>query len=144
MERLTKETNGILVWYPNNNSGLPEYVTKNNPYREICEKLKEYEDLEEQGLLRRLPCKVGDTIYKIPSKVNHDLNIMHGHPELNKVYEQVVYSIEMFNNTRYFIRTCDGIDGVVSDFYKETWFLTREEAEAALERMKGEEHVVTR
>lgn len=30
---------------------------------EANEKLKEYEDLEEQGLLVKLPCKVGDTIY---------------------------------------------------------------------------------
>lgn len=29
------------------------------------EKLKEYEDIEEQGLLLRLPCKVGDTVYAI-------------------------------------------------------------------------------
>lgn len=27
------------------------------------ERLKEYEDLEEQGRLVKLPCKVGDTIY---------------------------------------------------------------------------------
>lgn len=26
-------------------------------------RLKEYEDLEEQGLLLRLPCKVGDAVY---------------------------------------------------------------------------------
>ena len=30
---------------------------------DLREKLKEYEDLEEQGLLLRLPCKVGDTLY---------------------------------------------------------------------------------
>jgi hypothetical protein len=29
------------------------------------EKLAEYEDAEEQGLLLRLPCKVGDTVYQI-------------------------------------------------------------------------------
>ena len=29
------------------------------------EKLAEYEDLEEQGLLLRLPCKVGSTVYAI-------------------------------------------------------------------------------
>lgn len=29
----------------------------------ICEKLGRYEDLEEKGLLLRLPCKVGDTVY---------------------------------------------------------------------------------
>ncbi|MEG0021083.1 MAG: hypothetical protein RR728_11080, partial [Oscillospiraceae bacterium] len=27
-------------------------------------KLQEYEDAEEQGLLVRLPCKVGDTVYE--------------------------------------------------------------------------------
>ena len=30
---------------------------------EIYEKLAEYEDLEEQGILIKLPCKVGDTVY---------------------------------------------------------------------------------
>lgn len=29
------------------------------------EKLAIYEDLEEQGLLVRLPCKVGDTVYRV-------------------------------------------------------------------------------
>ena len=32
------------------------------------EKLKRYEDLEEQGLLLRLPCKVGDTLYVVGTK----------------------------------------------------------------------------
>lgn len=135
MERLTRkitniETGGVLAYTLNSRRD------ELKAYR----KLGELEDLEEQGLILRLPCKVGDTIYKIPSKVNFELNIMHNHPEINRVYEQVVYSVEMFSNDRYFIRTCDGIDGVVSDFYKETWFLTKEEAEAALEKMKGEEH----
>ena len=31
----------------------------------MVQKLGEYEDLEEQGLLLRLPCKVGDTIYEL-------------------------------------------------------------------------------
>ena len=31
--------------------------------RRIIERLAEYEDLEEQGLLLRLPCKVGDIIW---------------------------------------------------------------------------------
>lgn len=29
----------------------------------ICEKLGKYEDLEEQGRLVKLPCKVGDKVY---------------------------------------------------------------------------------
>ena len=31
--------------------------------RKVWERLKNYEDAEEQGLLVRLPCKVGDTVY---------------------------------------------------------------------------------
>lgn len=32
---------------------------------ELREALKRYEDAEEQGLLLRLPCKVGDTLYRV-------------------------------------------------------------------------------
>lgn len=35
----------------------------NNIKMHLAEKLVEYEDLEEQGLLVKLPCKVGDTVY---------------------------------------------------------------------------------
>ena len=31
----------------------------------VYRKLKDYEDAEEQGLLLRLPCKVGDTLYRV-------------------------------------------------------------------------------
>lgn len=32
---------------------------------ELREALKRYEDAEEQGLLLRLPCKIGDTLYRV-------------------------------------------------------------------------------
>ena len=41
----------------------------------ILRKLAEYEDLEEQGLLFRLPCKIGSDVFFIPSKANFGLNI---------------------------------------------------------------------
>lgn len=31
----------------------------------VVDRLASYEDLEEQGLLMRLPCKVGDTVYRV-------------------------------------------------------------------------------
>lgn len=37
--------------------------------RKICEKLGEYEDLEEQGRLIKLPCKVGDTVFNISENI---------------------------------------------------------------------------
>ena len=37
---------------------------------DILEKFAEYEDLEEQGLLLRLPCKVGDTVWELDEHKN--------------------------------------------------------------------------
>lgn len=40
------------------------YDDLHNIINHLAEKLCEYEDLEEQGRLVKLPCKVGDTVYK--------------------------------------------------------------------------------
>lgn len=40
---------------------------------EAIDKLSDYEDLDEQGLLLRLPCKVGDTVYVLSECKNVDL-----------------------------------------------------------------------
>ena len=59
MERLTKRNSVGTV-------GANELRYYNyNDFQKIVQKLAEYEDLEEQGLLLRLPCKVGDTVYYI-------------------------------------------------------------------------------
>lgn len=105
---------------------------------DILNKLTEYEDLEEQGKLIKLQCAVGDTVYVIPSETNYKLNIISGHSENNRVYEQIVNRIEI-SNTGYLLATCDGMASVVDIFYKKTWFLTREEAEAALKELKKRE-----
>lgn len=102
---------------------------------DLRERLKYYEDLEEQGKLLKLPCSVGDTVYVIPSKTNYKLNIINEYRENNRIYEQIVNRIEI-SGTGYLLVTCDGMASVTDMFYKETWFLTREEAEAALEEME--------
>lgn len=48
-ERLHDELNGVWV--------------KNHDYISAAHKLAEYEDLEQQGKLLKLPCAVGDTVY---------------------------------------------------------------------------------
>lgn len=106
-------------------------------FLQMAEKLEEYEDLEEQGKLLKLPCVLGDTVYVIPSKTNYKLNILNGHGENNRVYKQVVNRIEVSKNG-YLFSTCDGMASVTDVFYKETWFLTQEEAEAALKKMEGQ------
>lgn len=81
------------------------------PTRRIIERLADYEDAEEQGLLIKLPCKVGDIIYEISG----DRIIPHS------LYEQ-------WRIARYLE------DGIFGEFA----FLTQEEAERKLAEMKGE------
>ena len=77
------------------------------------------------------PCKVGDTVFAIPSKVNCELNIMHNMHHNNRIYEQVVDHIIIWQSD-YMLYTCDGLCAVRSKETKDTWFTIREEAEKAL------------
>ena len=129
MERLTT---GIYSFASRIEDVENEYIVK------IQKKLAEYEDLEEQGKLLKLPVAVGDTVYVIPSKANYKLNIINGYSKNNRVYEKIVNRIEI-SDTGYLLVTCDGMASVVDVFYKKSWFLTREEAEAALEESEGKE-----
>lgn len=108
---------------------------------ELLEELKSYKCLEEQGLFVRLPVKIGDDIYKIPSKANYDLNVLNGYKANNRVYHQKVYSI-VFSQSGWFVQ-CDK-DSIhapnvicVDVEYGKTWFLTHIEAEKKLEEMKN-------
>lgn len=108
---------------------------------EWLEELKSCKEAEEQGLLVRLPVKIGDDIYKIPSKANYDLNVLNGYKANNRVYHQKVYSI-VFSQSGWFVQ-CDK-DSIhapnvicVDVEYGKTWFLTHIEAEKKLEEMKN-------
>lgn len=107
----------------------------------VYRKLKEYEDLEEQGRLVKLPCKIGDDVWFVPSQTCYKLNILNKHSEANKVYHQKVARITFDENGWYM--ECDkdlecATDHILIDkMYKETWFLTKSEAEAKLKKMRG-------
>lgn len=88
MERLTKrdfsritynERRSIMCssYCDNCSQGAGNCKTVKN----MIKKLANYEDLEEQGLLVRLPCKVGDTMYDIAGKplriVEHKVDAFH-------------------------------------------------------------------
>ena len=116
-------------------------------YKQIYDRLAEYEDAEEQGLLVRLPCKVGDTVYwlnynRSACRTCDLFSSFYGvdcmcdkhyelYPEINSVYDDKhcpKHFIEIVN------RKADlkWIVYHLNDFGK-TVFLTREEAEKALE-----------
>lgn len=93
------------------------------------EKLADYEDLEEQGLLARLPCKVGDIMFRINKGAK------------NPVIELTVTQINITRrsyNLEVIDRDCGELMCFKNDIGK-TVFLTRKEAEKKLEEMKKNE-----
>ena len=79
------------------------------------EKLAEYEDLEEQGKLLKLPCAVGDTVYAI--EVDEE-NFTYFHcPRKISEYK---FNLQMMD---------------LLGMFGKCIFLTREEAEAALKEL---------
>lgn len=102
----------------------------------LATKLKEYEDLEEQSRLIKLPCKVGDTVYYfeggyykniknwkiVPIKVT-EFNI-----KVNRSGKLMPLAM-IANGTRYPISSIG-----------KTVFLTKSEAEAKLKELKGSQN----
>lgn len=86
--------------------------------------LKEYKDLKEQGLLVKLPCKIGDDLYCI----------VNGEVKKLKVHS---FGVPDFEITDIEFKYVDGFKIVrfVGELGK-TVFITREEAEKELEEMK--------
>lgn len=102
----------------------------------ICSKLGEYEDLEEQGKLIKLPCAVGDTLYVIPTREN-------GLSKITKMKCLGFYIGEPNNVANLFPidRNEASVKMYQPDFaeFEKTVFLTMEEAEAALAEMDKKE-----
>lgn len=121
MERLTQTSNkgGVAFTFDLDiTCGLSEI----KKILKVAEKLKNYEDAEEQGLLLRLPCKVGDTIYIV----------FHNHT----IGKSTVVSFKMIAEG-WAVKTNDW-SYLFTDFGK-TVFLTKSEAEAKLKEMRGAE-----
>ena len=93
--------------------------------RQIFEKLQRYEDLEEQGRLIELPCKIGDTVYSFSFNIVYPFTV-NGF-EINK------YEVEFKGSYCGEEKSLEywSIHFPVSKIGKAV-FLTREEAEAAL------------
>ena len=94
-------------------------------------------------MLVRLPCKVGDDVYIIPSPANFGINILNGHEENNRVYYQHIGTIT-FTDGHWYATSREeyGIysEKVLNDIaFGITWFLTREEAEKKLKELKNGE-----
>ena len=93
-------------------------------FKKLVEKLGEYEDLEEQGLLLRLPCKVG----------TKNLYLVDEDKEIYRLNSDEV-TIKRFPSGKI-IFEYDSSEFYYDDFGKIV-FLTREEAEAKLKELEG-------
>ena len=98
-------------------------------------KLKEYEDLEEQGLLLRLPCKVGDRLYIAnPLYFRPDERVLTGVCKIHLFQDFMGWCIgvelenEVVNSLRVYEFAAVG----------KMVFFAREEAEAKLKELESE------
>ena len=135
-ERLTMHTSEGACLIINANNEIDARQELHDKFKLACNKLAEFEDKLENGTLIDVPCKVGDTVYVIPSLTNFRLNYVNNCPQHNRVCKQVVHSVQSWNKDQYCIWTCDGINLLLPQFFNEMWFLTEQEAEAKLKIMK--------
>lgn len=134
MERLTKrdfsritynERRSIMCssYCDNCSQGAGNCKTVKN----MIKKLATYEDLEEQGLLVRLPCKVGDTVY-VPNRV------------LVSEFKITAIFCDILGTFFYWLFYCGIYERTIGFSERDigkTVFLTRKEAEKKLEEMKN-------
>lgn len=88
--------------------------------------LKKYKNLEEQGLLVRLPCKVGDTVYVPTRNFVSELRITMVSVGMHEDYFSWMLNSGIYPN----------LDGFSKSKLGKSVFLTREKAEKKLEEMK--------
>lgn len=107
-------------------------INPERPYEQVvadCMKdYLKYRKLEEQGLLLKLPCKVGDTVYSVTR---------------NFISKYTIFSIEKYKEGFFFNWNCEeGIYANIRGFTEfeigKTVFLTKEEAEQKLKEMESD------
>ena len=140
MSRLTKrgiKQEGMIWFVDHENNGISLEPCEMNPHhnRVTLEKLADYEDKEEQGLLISLPCKVGEEFWVIAYSDNRITHVrcsgfLAQEDVITKIKQAFVWLDSMENDRDYWRLSFDD--------FKKKCFLTRSEAEEALARMKGE------
>lgn len=100
----------------------------------ITKKCDEYARAEEQGLLLRLPCKVGDIIYRVNTGAKESVIKMRvlqvNYKQLHK--DRIIIRIDAINDNDM------GESCYLLDDIGKRVFLTREEAEQKLKEMESD------
>ena len=129
MERLTDKNDVGSYFYPKcfekcDGLGASSKCDNCEIMTSVCEKLGKYEDLEEQGRLVILPCKVGDTLYRLV-------------PNLYRKYVEIKIAQFVINKNGIYFITDKGVSWSVDKIGK-TVFLTQAEAEQKLNEMESD------
>ena len=93
-----------------NNPSCLKCAEEHEQLADWLEQLKEYQQLEEQGRLVKLPCKVGDTVYHVVQGI----------------------IVEVSNVDLFFL-----LLSVVENRFNNSVFLTKSEAKAKLKELRG-------
>ena len=114
-------------------SDFPNVCFEGEREYDVMDALAEYEDLEEQGLLMRLPCKVGDTVYRVNAGAKQ--------PIITMTVSEIHFLC--YKNERAVRFDTIGKEDMGESCYRledigRIVFLTREEAEKKLEELKNE------
>ena len=98
---------------------------ENDYFISVQEKLREYEDLEEQGKLVKLPCKIGTEVYNITwwDDVQEKVVVK------GKVYYRTVHKHKVTKSPFTYFDI---------DNFGKTVFLTKSEAEQKLKEMESD------
>ena len=99
---------------------------ENDYFISVQEKLSEYEDLEEQGLLLRLPVPIGTTVYKFEPLAKGT----------KRYIKTTITRYDVFNDSIWFT-FANGLGRNIEDFGKYV-FLTQAEAEQKLKEMESD------
>ena len=151
MERLTERTAvGILVKENYEKESLKTlyscYGEKPNSHYSNCEegycameKLADYEDLEEQGRLIKLPCKVGDTVW------DNDFDRPCAYTitafSFGECEEYICKPVTTKEVVFYYENSSGSITGSFAESaIGKSVFLNKSEAEARLKELRGEEN----
>jgi len=141
MERLTEVTieDGVKLYDISEKLCLSR-TTQGEKITTILKKLADYEDLEEQGRLIKLPCKVGDVVYAYCN----EFGILEYEVDSIVIDKHITYQCSAYSEP---IGDCpseclDEIEPDISDFGK-TVFLTKSEAEEKLKELRGEDNADT-
>lgn len=129
MARLTRREEidncpGIWVQEGFANEGLQTWFNGYDEGYSAINKCAEYEDAEEQGLLIKLPCKVGDKAWYVRNSVIDEVEV-----DSFILNTNLFIKVSLYVGYERFRKTLTP--------YK-TLFFTREEAEQALKKMESE------